>query len=226
MEQELISEGKCLYCEELLANKELRKHLAKHLAKMEKDSVGKNSLNYVHVEVEAGEMFLHLLVKGDAKMKRIDKFLREIWLECRGHMSEFGHKTIRIKMKDLAEDVFQPSSKIYHDYDFGTTTRVFLKAHKQYLLNVKEQIILLSRNEPLKFMCTSCKKKPAVNLCAGCCYDTIAFYCEKCSKKHAETCEDFADYAEMPVVNSPRMGECGYTGGFIDVERDGAYKMK
>jgi hypothetical protein len=226
MEHELISEGKCLYCEDLFLQKEIGKHLAKHLAQMETKSVGTNPVNYVHIEVEAGEMFLHILVKGDAKMKIIDKFLRGIWLECCGHLSEFGHKDFKIKMNDLVEDVFQPRIKIYHDYDFGTTTRVILKAHKQYQLALKEQIILLSRNEPLKFMCNLCKKKPAVYLCSICWYETEAFYCEKCSKKHAETCEDFADYAEMPVVNSPRMGECGYTGGIIDIERDGVYKKK
>jgi len=73
-------------------------------------------------------------------------------------------------------------------------------------------------------MCTSCKKKPAINICVVCCYEEMAFFCEKCSVIHAETCEDFADYAEMPVVNSPRMGECGYTGGRIDTKRDGVYK--
>ena len=33
-------------------------------------------------------------------------------------------------------------------------------------------------------------------------------------------CSDFDDYASMPVVNSPRMGVCGYEGGSIDLERD------
>lgn len=226
MELELVSEGKCLYCEELLLQKEIGKHLAKHFAQMEKESVGKNPSNYVHVEVEVEEMFLHILVKGDAKMKIIDKFLREIWLECCGHMSEFRHKNFKIKMKDLVEDIFQPRIKIFHDYDFGTTTRVLLKAHKQYQLSLKEKIILLSRNEPLKFMCSECKKKPALSLCAVCWYDETPFFCEKCGEKHAETCEDFADYAEMPIVNSPRMGQCGYTGGIIDLERDGVYKKK
>jgi hypothetical protein len=47
-------------------------------------------------------------------------------------------------------------------------------------------------------------------------------FCEKCAKKHAKECEDFADgYAVMPVVNSPRMGVCAYEGGCIDTERDG-----
>ena len=226
MELELISEGKCLYCEELLLQKEIGKHLAKHLAQMEKESIDKNPSKYVHVEVDAEEMFLQILVKGDAKMKVIDEFLRGVWLECCGHMSEFRHKNFKIKKKDLVEDIFQPRIKIFHDYDFGTTTRVFLKTHKQYQLDLKEKLILLSRNEPLKLMCSICKKKPAVSLCAICLYEEESFFCEKCGEKHAETCEDFADYAEMPIVNSPRMGQCGYMSGSIDLERDGVYKMK
>ena len=224
MEQELKSEDRCLYCNELSSQSEIGKHLAKHLAQMEKDAAGDNQSNYVHVEVEANEMFLQLLVKGDAPMKTIDVFLRDIWLECCGHLSGFGHKSFKIKMKDRVEDVFRPKVKIYHDYDYGTTTRVFLKAHKQYQLILKEKIILLSRNEPLKLMCALCKEKPAINICIVCCYQEMAFFCKKCSSKHAKTCEDFADYAEMPVVNSPRMGECGYTGGRIDTKRDGVYK--
>lgn len=46
-------------------------------------------------------------------------------------------------------------------------------------------------------------------------------FCEKCAEKHGKKCDDFADYAGMPVVNSPRCGVCGYEGGIIDLERDG-----
>lgn len=48
-----------------------------------------------------------------------------------------------------------------------------------------------------------------------------ANFCEKCAKKHAQQCEDFEDYSAMLIVNSPRMGVCGYEGGTIDLERDG-----
>ncbi|KAF0237596.1 MAG: hypothetical protein FD181_1834 [Prolixibacteraceae bacterium] len=226
MEQEIKSEGRCLYCDTLFSQSEIGKHLAKHIAAMEKENPGKIVSNYVHVEVEAGEMFLQLLVKGDTTMKTIDGFLRDIWLECCGHLSGFGHKNFKIKMKDKVEDVFLPKIKIYHDYDYGTTTRVFLNAKKQYQLNLKDKIILLSRNEPLKVMCSLCKKKPAINICSVCWYEGAALYCAQCSAKHAEKCEDFEDYAKMPVVNSPRMGECGYSGGSIDLERDGTYREK
>jgi hypothetical protein len=230
MIEELKSEGECLYCGNMFSQREIGKHLAEHLTIMEKESTGmgkestgKRVSNYVHVEVDAGKMFLHLLVKGDAQMKVIDQFLRDIWLECCDHLSAFGHKNFKIAMSYRVEDVFQPRIKIYHDYDFGSTTRVYLKAHKHYQLNLKEKIILLSRNEPLKIMCSMCKKEPAVNICTACWYEEEAFFCEACSEKHAEECEDFNDYAQMPVVNSPRMGVCGYTGGIIDLERDGPY---
>jgi hypothetical protein len=51
-------------------------------------------------------------------------------------------------------------------------------------------------------------------------YDAENTFCAKCAKKHAKTCVDFDDYAAMPIVNSPRMGVCGYEGGTIDKKRD------
>jgi len=63
MEKELKSEGKCLYCDQLLSQKEIGKHLAKHLTKIEIDDKLKDTQTFCHIEVEADEMFLHLLVK-------------------------------------------------------------------------------------------------------------------------------------------------------------------
>lgn len=224
MNEKLVSEGKCLFCEEVIAQARISNHLASHLTQMEKEDSGKNQVNYWHLAVDGAEMFLHLLVRSSLTMKRVDSYLRDIWLECCGHMSSFGYKNTEIGMNNKVGDVFKPKLKIFHDYDFGSTTRVFLQGKKQYSLNLSEDIILLSRNEPLNLMCATCKSKPAVNLCTVCSWDGYAFFCKSCSKKHAETCEDFDDYSQMPVVNSPRMGVCGYTGGAIDFKRDGVYK--
>jgi hypothetical protein len=70
-----------------------------------------------------------------------------------------------------------------------------------------------------------CGKVPATQICVVCSCEEDAYYCEKCAKKHAKECEDFADYAAMPIVNSPRMGVCGYEGGTIDTERDGVFVL-
>jgi hypothetical protein len=75
-------------------------------------------------------------------------------------------------------------------------------------------------------MCVTCGIEPATQMCSVCIYNEDAKFCDKCAKKHAKKCEDFADYASLPVVNSPRVGVCCYTGGSIDKERDGVYQMK
>lgn len=226
MEEELISNGKCLYCNQTFGQKTIGKHLESHLSNMEKADKNDKTSDYNHVVVEADVMFLHLLVRNDAKMGKIDQYLKNIWLECCGHLSEFGNKQFKVSKNHLVGDIFQPKVKIYHDYDFGDTTRVFLKGLKSYSLNQKKNIILLSRNEPLNFMCAICKIKPAIYLCTSCNWDDYAFFCEKCSEKHKKECEDYSDYSQMPVVNSPRMGVCGYEGGSIDLERDGVYKIE
>ncbi len=224
MEEKLLSEGKCLYCDQLLTKKGIGNHLAKHLAWEEKTEPVENTQIYWHIKVEADEMFLHLLVNGEASMKIIDKFLRAIWLDCCDHLSGFGHKDFKIRMNHKVHDVFEPGVKIFHDYDYGTTTRVFLKGVKHYQLNIEDKIILLSRNEPLKLMCANCKVEPAIRICTTCNWEQYSFFCKKCSKKHEKVCEDFNEDSSLPVVNSPRMGRCGYTGGFIDKERDGVYQ--
>ena len=226
MRPELESEGKCIYCAEMIASDEIKKHLEKHLKALEKETKSIETATFCHVEVRAEEMFLHLLVKGNTKMKEIDNFLRAIWLDCCGHMSDFHHKNFKIKKTDLVQDIFTSKVKIKYDYDYGSTTRLDLIARNHYQLNEKKKLILLSRNEPLKILCSICKKKSATCFCVTCLWETEEYFCDKCSEKHSEKCEDFEDYANMPVVNSPRMGECGYTGGEIDTERDGVYVKK
>ena len=226
MSEELTSEGKCLYCEQILSQKEIVKHLAKHLAEKQKTESGQKTQTYCHIVVEADIMFLHLLVKGSASMTVIDTFLRRIWLECCGHMSEFRKGREEIDMSLKVKDVLVSSQKLVYDYDFGSTTRLSIKGLKHYELNETSVIILLSRNEPLQIMCSMCGKAPAVSMCTTCCWGSEAFFCKKCAKKHEKECEDFTDYSNMPVVNSPRMGVCGYDGGRIDLERDGVYKIQ
>lgn len=224
MKSELESEGKCIYCGDFFSSFEIKKHLESHLKKIVKQTKVNEPVNFCHVEVVSDDMFLHLLVKGEAKMKEIDNFLRAIWLDCCGHMSGFYHKNFKIKKTDLVEDIFTPKVKIKYDYDYGSTTTLTLIGHKHYQMDEKKNLILLSRNEPLKILCDICKKKPATCLCSVCLWESEASFCEECSEKHSSKCDDFGDYASMPVVNSPRMGVCGYEGGIIDKERDGVYR--
>ena len=105
-------------------------------------------------------------------------------------------------------------------YDFGSTTELVIKVVSDYPLAVKEKILLLSRNNPLKFMCDNCGKKAATSMCTVHWEETDdRFFCEDCAEIHEEECKD-AEYSMASIVNSPRMGACAYEGGVIDVERD------
>jgi hypothetical protein len=257
-EQPLKSEGKCVFCGKTFAKAGISRHLQAHLAK--KATENQNGASFlVKVEPHSGygptPYFLSLWVDGNTTMKKVDKFLRDIWLECCGHLSEFTdpkaqksggdmHSLIEalnmfvecnqkfkdfssvqqgaIPMEQKAKQVFHKGMKLEHEYDFGSSTVLVLTAIEEYPVKADENIVLLSRNEPPEMPCQLCGKESATQLCAVHGEGEANFFCEKCAEKHAEECPDF-EYAAMPVVNSPRMGVCAYTGGRIDTERDGVY---
>ena len=92
MEEEIKSEGKCLFCGNTFAKAGINRHLATHLTeKSAKGVSGKSFFVKVETRKKWGNTpyFLSLWVDGEAKMKDIDDFLRKIWLECCGHLSAF-----------------------------------------------------------------------------------------------------------------------------------------
>jgi hypothetical protein len=250
MNDVLESLGKCKYCGEVFSNKQITRHLNTHLCRIKES--GKNDVSF-HLRIYGKyfrEMFLNLLVSGSAKLKDLDDFLRDIWLECCGHMSSFTNVKERNKrrgggfdffqeinddeeilypgqlsMKTKVMDAFYKGLLLEYEYDFGSTTELIVEVVDSFKIKPDgKKILLLSRNEPLKLLCSICGKGIAEVMCAVCMDGNM--FCKKCAAKHGQKCEDFADYAGMPVVNSPRMGVCGYEGGIIDIERDGIYKAK
>lgn len=229
----LKSMGKCVYCNELYSKSGIGRHLTTHLKKIEKENP--TTKKAFHVQVPAAEMFLHLLISESTTFASFDDFLRQIWLECCGHLSAFNVKGKRYnndwdsgeygeKKSQKVGKVFKKGIKLEYDYDFGSTTRLEIKVVNSYKIAVPKGIALLSRNEPLPIMCQTCGKKPATEICSVHIYQGACLFCDTCAKKHAKSCDDFDDYAAMPVVNSPRMGVCAYDGGQIDQERDGIWK--
>lgn len=125
-----------------------------------------------------------------------------------------------IPMSRKAKKVFSKGLKLKYQYDFGSTTELEVVVVAEYKVQARKNIFLLSRNEPLCIICSACGKKNATQICGECNYNEDAEFCEKCAKEHSKNCDAFEDYAAMAIVNSPRMGVCGYEGGRIDKERD------
>lgn len=129
-------------------------------------------------------------------------------------------------MKRKVEKEFKKGLVLDYVYDFGTSTELTITVMGEYLIKTDNKITLLSRNEPVEILCSTCKKAPATLLCTVCTWGKTEIFCYKCAKKHAKKIKDEDYDSFLPVVNSPRMGECDYLGGTIDIERDTVSKVK
>jgi hypothetical protein len=96
------------------------------------------------------------------------------------------------------------NTNFIYEYDMGSTTRLEGKVLSAVSGQLKNSPRVVARNSlPEDILCTACKKSPEV-ICSIC----FDFCCKKCRGDHA--CQE--DEMMLPVVNSPRMGVCGYTG--------------
>jgi len=190
----------------------------------------------------SSDYWMHLEVPADATLDVLDSFLRRIWLECCGHMSAFtivgrtysvapmagleccGHMsafTIEGKTYSVApmaefddesmgaglDEILSPGMKFRYEYDFGSTTHLAMKVVSQEQKQFKGELItVLARNEPPSIPCMSCGKM-AAQVCTECLWSGEGWLCDECAAEH-KCGEDML----LPVVNSPRVGVCGYTG--------------
>ena len=144
--------------------------------------------------------WLYFTVPKDAALACVDKFLRQIWLECCGHLSAF-----RLGGREFGKNRklggFAPGDTLLHEYDFGSTTETLLTFVAETARPTqKEKVRLLARNEPPKYPCDKCGKAAVwVN-----CWEDGDLMCEACASRYEE--------GLLPLVNSPRCGECGYDG--------------
>lgn len=216
------SKGKCRFCERAFANSGMARHLEACKQRQERRSASPSpeSRSY-HIAVKGRyqpEYWMHLEIPADATLLDLDAFLRDIWLECCGHLSAFTIAGKQYMPKadfdldgesmDVAiEEVLRPGMDFRHEYDFGTTTELSLKVISQWEGGrPDERVELLARNDPPLIPCGSCGT-PATQVCGQCIYAGEGWLCDDCADGH-ECGEDTL----LPVVNSPRVGMCGYTG--------------
>jgi len=215
------SEGACRFCLKTCSGSTIGRHLESCKAKREKDveeaAKSRKSEKIFHIKIRGGsEFWLHVEMKGSSKLSDLDKFLRDIWLECCGHLSLFtidGQTYMPSYAGDLREMGDKPmgvqlgkvlgvKDKFEHEYDFGSTTYLQGQIISERLGALKEKVRILARNRMPEAECTQCEKS-AARFCTDC----QEFYCFECLTDH-ECGEEMA----LPLANSPRMGECGYTG--------------
>jgi hypothetical protein len=213
------SRGICHYCEKEYAKGGMIRHLRTCSGRgdaIEKaGSTGGETLFHLRVQDSwSSDFWLDLEVRGSATLKQIDSYLRAIWLECCGHLSQFsvgGWAGREIPKSRRVEQVFGPDVELTHIYDFGTSSETLLKFvdARKGVPTTKHPMVLMARNLTPEVACIECDE-PAAWLCMECMYeyDEPGTLCDKHAKKHPH--KDYGD--PVPLVNSPRVGMCGYSG--------------
>ena len=218
---EVSSRGKCFLCDKSFTKSGISRHLK---ACQERDRAsadrvrapGGLKMKGFRLAIEGRDFpgyWLHLEITADATLRVLDQFLRDTWLECCGHMSAFyieGKEHSPGSRVNLGR-ILSQGMQFYHRYDFGTMTDLTLRVMSQGDASEGASgIRVLARNDPPVIPCVKCGA-PAAQMCTECIWDGEGFYCGECAALptvQSPSCDEMF----LPVVNSPRMGECAYTG--------------
>jgi hypothetical protein len=213
--------GACAYCEREFTRAGMARHLptckARAAAVQAADHGTGTAGPLIHLQVQdawRGDFWLQLEMNGASSLKTLDGYLRAIWLECCGHMSQFstgGWGGDQVGMARKAASVFGPGTEIVHTYDFGTSSVTLVRAVavREGKPTTRHPVALMARNASPMYPCQECGI-PATRLCVQCGYED-----ERPGTLCAVHAEDHPhdEYGEpMPLFNSPRSGMCGYDG--------------
>ena len=216
-----LLKGKCVYCGQEVAKNAAAKHLAVcaerqgTIAKIDNKNGEIETLYHLRIQaVDSDQFWLDLEMRGSAALKDLDDYLKAIWLECCGHLSKFsigGWRGNDIPKNRRADEIFESGIKLTHIYDFGTTSETLIRmvGARKGKPTISRPIALMIRNLMPEYECIECKK-PAIWLCMECLIEKNVWgtLCDDHTEIHPND-----NYGEpVRLVNSPRLGLCGYDG--------------
>ncbi len=224
------SKGTCTFCHRELSKASMTRHLVSCEQRIamqgERESRQQaTKIKAFHLVVEGYRLpmyWMHLEVAVDTTLATLDRFLRETWLECCGHLSVFrigGYNYYvdaemdafwdmrRKNMQVMLEEVLSPGQTCSYEYDFGSTTELIVKVLAEQEVDMKGKAIqVLARNTLPIIPCGGCGG-PVTHICTQCIYKDKGYLCDTCARSH-----ECGEEMLLPLVNSPRAGVCGYTG--------------
>lgn len=218
-----MTKGTCSTCDRTMA----KGGMTRHLASCGRSEHGPPALVISVADRYApGDYWLHIEVPTDASLRALDVYLRDLWLECCGHLSMFevDRRTYAVAtdllgpgpdpFDDLEDEsvevdvgvVLAPGEEARHLYDMGSTTELRVRCLEQRPGHGDGEIRLLARNAQPRIDCSVCGAL-ATTICTECSWDGPADLCDVCAAGHPCDQELY-----LPMVNSPRVGVCGYVG--------------
>ena len=213
--------GTCSFCNNSFSKTKMKVHLES--CKQEKAAPsGKQTPTKKAFLILADGSFLHeywiyFEVTANAHLKRIDDFLRDTWVECCGHLSVFtiNGKMYQSESNELFDDLtmnyrldelLEKCTTFEYEYDSGNPTQLDLKVISEYQTEDADSssINVLARNDLPMILCENCGN-PATYICTYCEILEEGWLCDNCADGH-----ECGEEMLLPVVNSPRVGVCGY----------------
>lgn len=228
-----MTDGTCHLCEETYTKRGMSRHLGGCLPTAD----GEDSYHLRIAGERRSDYWLHLAVAETTLLSTLDRFLRDCWVECCNHLSAFsigdqryerpsddGRMGESHRAQSMDVELGSVAARVDsfdYTYDFGSETALDVRVVETGDWSISgleaegtetdyEGIVLLARNHPPDIECEVCGAS-ATTICQTCLRDPAAdaWLCESCATNHESDC-DRPRY--LPVVNSPRVGVCGYRG--------------
>lgn len=222
------SKGICRFCGKEYTKSAMIKHLpnCQERKTLSNSKSSEKQSGYLSIAIAGAyrkEYWLMIEIREDSTLKDLDKFLRDIWLECCGHLSSFKidgvlydaepqesmgwgvpAKSMNCKLKSVLEEGMQ----FEYEYDYGSTTVLSLSVlgYREGGWQ-KEKLRIMSRNKPIEMLCDECGEKVATVVCSECICEGEGLLCNDCKDTH-----DCGEEMLMKIANSPRFGVCAYEG--------------
>ena len=220
--------GYCFSCKKKYDKRGIGRHLKTCPARkkaIEKEKGEKFRIFHLRIEDPYDSSYwLDIEMAATSPLSTLDQFLRDVWLECCGHLSQFivgetyysyyidddpffgSWKTEEYDLTIPLEKALPINKKVVYEYDFGSTTELSIKViaeREGTLPGGKTTIRFLSRNFSPVYPCAICGK-PAKWV------DVFRYQNNLFCNQHIDEAEN--DEMLLPLVNSPRAGVCGYEG--------------
>lgn len=202
-------EGQCKFCGKDFTKKQIADHL--DVCPERKNDKSIENLRLMIVDSYVKNYWLLVEVNKQAKLKNLDNLIRDVWVECCGHLSLFGDYGNEIGKGRIIMDTLGIGDQLNYVYDFGSSTELAITAVKysNFQLNGKKKIELVARNYLPISNCVKCGQQ-ATRICVVCSEDESVLVCAQCAKKYHNKKNKEEEHCLLLLANSPRNGVCGY----------------
>ena len=110
--------GTCFLCNEEVNHRSITKHIEKCLGNDASHQPSETECIFL-IKVYCGkEFWLYIEINGSAKLEDLDYYLRGVWLECCGHMSQFKINGQRYSYDGGMNKIIHRTLKVNAEFDY------------------------------------------------------------------------------------------------------------